>query len=51
VTTANDRWGIATGTTAVLHIATGVDGKQIATADYLNADHATWGPGVWSPSL
>ena len=27
----------------MFHIAVGTDGKQIVTADCLNADHATWG--------
>lgn len=43
VAAAGDRWGASTGTAAVLHIATGIDGSQIATADYLDAIHATWG--------
>ncbi len=43
VTAAGDRWAKKAIATAVLHIATGIDGKQIATADYETATHATWG--------
>jgi hypothetical protein len=43
VAVPDDGWGRSAGIVAVLHVETGMDGRQIAIADYLHTDYANWG--------